>query len=228
LRFGSRKYNVFLFFADIEAPLLWHWENWIATEPRLTPLMSSTRGKTALRVFQDAPRPDSAFKDTISFGQLGWNERSHMKWTHGSPQTASNSIEWNFHGCEIWAPNPNLCEKENTPPDGYLIIHNQSNANTSRPKPKFSYAVLLAIACDATELHAHIPSALSELDQLTRPILRAQNQRHWGSSKCQRTKQHIGALNDSFLSGGPIRSDYALDAPLDLNCLLGSWEIFTP
>lgn len=78
------------------------WRTWREVVPYLDPLFQAARKPNSIRMYQE----DRESEDELRFGRLAWNEKSHQKWTHGSPMTGKESANWRFIGAEFWAPSP--------------------------------------------------------------------------------------------------------------------------
>lgn len=116
MAFFSRDYEVFLLLAAPDAPPLWNAAQWTPFAASLDGLMAQARGKAGVRSHQYNPKGKP-----ISFGRLGWDEKSHAKWTHTAATTQAR-----FMTVEAWAPTWTLCEKDDQAPDVFLALANES------------------------------------------------------------------------------------------------------
>ena len=100
-------------------PPLWHWDTWSKVVLALAPLTSALSSKLSVRSTQGDPNS----KD-LKFGRLGWNEKSHKKWTHYSPDTLSLSSDWTFCYGDVFAPSSAVCFRERRAPDFFCSFDN--------------------------------------------------------------------------------------------------------
>ena len=77
MNFYQREYTVFLLLAGPDAVDLWHLPIWTQFTQDLESYAHGARGKTAVRTIQYL-----SDGKTVSFGRLGWDDKSHAKWTH--------------------------------------------------------------------------------------------------------------------------------------------------
>jgi len=109
-------------------PPLWFYEKWARIAGSLDPLVAAVGGDIGVRTTQD----DQNKKQPL-FGKLDWNERSHRKWTHNSPDSLAVSTAWRFMIGEVWAPRWTVCTRENREPDLFMSFENPHLF--SPPKP---------------------------------------------------------------------------------------------
>jgi hypothetical protein len=141
MSFQDRAYELHLMLGDPTAPPLWGWEIWQPVAYHLDPVFRAARGRAGATSLQkDTP------KHNISFGRLGWNEKSHQKWTHGSPVTGERSSAWKFLATEVWAPTRGACARDNQAPDVFLFLRKEGY--WGEDGLTFTPSVLLAIAAD--------------------------------------------------------------------------------
>ncbi len=191
--YATRQYDVRLLLAAPGAPALWDYAIWQSLAPALTPLLSSDRGRTSLRMHQIDTRntgvPNQAY---VRFGQIGWNDKSHRKWTHSSPDTAGVSGAWDFGSFSAWSPGPSKCAA--CPPDGLLAVKSQLSLGSGigRSNCRFSYSVLAAAACDVPQAETVMDSAFSRLREEIPAVLEARTCRPWQHPfRCARTGTFI-------------------------------------
>ncbi|MDR2012477.1 MAG: hypothetical protein LBQ20_05440 [Rhodanobacter sp.] len=212
----SRQYDVRLLLAAPDAPLLWDYSLWQQLVPDLTPLLSSARGRTSLRMTQfDLRQTGSPNQTYVRFGQIGWNEKAHRKWTHGSPDTNENSIHWEFYSFSAWAPGPSKCEV--FPPDGFLAVRNEMTSGIDRNTCRYAYSVLSAIACDLPEAEQIMGQAFSALRAAIPSVLLAQTRRSWSGAEISGTN----ALTYCDTFGAPFKPGRL---PVSLDMLEGVWQ----
>jgi hypothetical protein len=100
-------------------PPLWFYEKWTRVADALDPIVAAIGHEVGVRTTQD----DQNRKD-VRFGKLGWDEKSHRKWTHNSPDTAPASEGWRFMLGEIWAPRWTVCERAHREPELFISFEN--------------------------------------------------------------------------------------------------------
>jgi len=218
-KFLTRQYDAHLFLAAPDAENIWNWAQWQKLIPLLSPFMQSPRGRTSIRMTQfqanSSLSPDQSY---IRFGALGWNEKSHQKWTHGSSQTLDISKTWEFCCASTWAPGPGICEKQDCPPDGYLTIRNEIQSGMTREQCKFAYSLMLAVACDIT--HDGLEGTLTACKKLLQAVLAAKTHTTWSPS--------FGgnSMTDWEIFGAPFKVGSPHKRPLSLATLEGPWQAF--
>lgn len=218
--FHTRQYDVRLLLASPDAPLLWDYRVWKPLVPALTPLLSSERGLTSLRMSQLDTRQEGSPNQTfVRFGRIGWGEKSHRKWTHYSPDTNEDSPHWSFICFSVWSPGPGNCD--DCPPDGFLAVR---NAIDDRNSCKFSYTVLAAIACDKPAAEQILNHAFLALSASIPSVLLAETRRSWGGSET--TDGNPTSLTDCDTFGAPFKPGSRQMSP-SLDMLEGRWRIFS-
>jgi hypothetical protein len=172
VHFHKRTYLAYLILGKRGAAPPWHHREWLAATSHLPPLLEAARGPAAVRSTQTTD--DGS---TLLFGRLGWNPRSHAKWTHGSPETARQSARWTFVSTEVWAPHWNVCAREDAAPDVFL-----SMAPAIVPELGFDVGVLLALhdQLPGEILQAGAHHVIREFARVVRPVLLAQARLPWG------------------------------------------------
>jgi hypothetical protein len=216
MSFKDRDYELHLVLGDPAAPALWRWEIWQPIAHHLDPVFRAARGPAgATSLQEDTP------KHNISFGRLGWNEKSHQKWTHGSPATGERSSTWKFMSTEVWAPTRGACAREVKPPDVFLFLRNEGYWDDDGLT--FSPSVLLAIAAD-------LPDAVRDAADLAAGIiadgvrakLRAFRRRPWayafGPQMMTDSIQDI--VHTSLFKPGPVRKQRPT-----IDILTEPWEL---
>jgi len=116
----AADYISFVVIGKSENHQAWRWDTWSMMVPVLDPIVTATGAKVAVRSVQGA---DDDRKD-VRFGRLGWDARSHQKWSHGSFVTQGASPKWKFCFTEIWAPSYTVCEREGKDPILFVQIEN--------------------------------------------------------------------------------------------------------
>jgi hypothetical protein len=224
--YPSRLYDVRVLLASPDAPALWDYAIWQGLVPSLTPLLSSGRGRTSLRMMQtDTRQSGSPNQAYVRFGQIGWNEKAHRKWTHGSPDTADESGHWDFYSFSAWSPGPGKCTE--CPPDGFMAVVNATGADRglTRADCRFAYSVLVALACDVPNAEATMETAFSALGAAVPSVLKARTQRAWApASPCARTGRNFQSLTDMDAFGAPFVPGPTQASPPSLDMLVGEWQ----
>jgi hypothetical protein len=214
--FITRQYDCHLFLAAPDAENIWNWAQWCKLVPLLTPFMQSPRGRTSIRMTQlPLDLTLSSNPDSIRFGQLGWNSKSHEKWTHGSPQTAGKSEEWEFCCAGIWAPGPGVCEKQDCPPDSYLTIRNEIQSGMTREDCKFAYSLLLAVACDTP--HEGLAEIIAACKALTQAVCTLKIRTTWSPEFANSSMTDWDTFGAPYEVGNPHKKS------LSTAILLGEW-----
>jgi hypothetical protein len=221
--YQTRQYDVRLLLAAPDAPCLWSYPLWQQLVPALTALASSDRGRTSLRMLQLDHRQDGTPNQTfVRFGPIGWNEKSHRKWTHGSPDTEAASSHWRFVSFSAWSPGPSKCG--DCPPDGFLAVRNAIDGGIDRDSCRFSYTVLAAIACDQPQAEQTLSHAFSALRAAIPATLVAATRRSWVGSEVGTA---VVSLGDSDTFGAPFKPGPLHKALPSLDMLIGDWTIAT-
>jgi hypothetical protein len=214
--YTGRQYDVRLLLAAPDAPLLWDYSLWQRLVPDLTPLLSSPRGRTSLRMTQfDRRQQGSPNQTYVRFGPIGWNEKAHRKWTHGSPDTSENSPHWEFYSFSAWAPGPSRCSVR--PADGFLAVRNEMTGGIDRRDCRFAYSVLAAIARDLPEAEPIMERAFSALCAAIPAVLLARTYRSWSGVEVSGST----SLTDCDTFGAPFKPGLL---PVSLDMLAGEWQ----
>jgi hypothetical protein len=172
MAFHTRPYLVDVLLGDPAAEPLWASAIWSAVADSLDPLMSSSRGRTAVRSLQYSARK------VMRFGRIGWNKAGHQKWTHTAAQLSDS--DRSFGSVEVWAPSWTVCGTEDRPPDTFLWIQNEA-AIFSR-SVSFNPTILLATAKDCDALDERRLTAVRALASVTHPLLHVRKERTWGNA----------------------------------------------
>lgn len=154
----------------------WEWHVWQQVAVLLNPVVASVFGTPSTysrQLKSEGPRPSS-----ISFGRMTWNERSHQRWTHGSPLTSGYSDTREFLDTQIWVPGRNECDRERKRPNLYIQILNGGIAESE--VLRFGAVVVLAVACDLPEtVKYRADHAMGDIAIRLRAKLRAFKIRQW-------------------------------------------------
>jgi hypothetical protein len=177
----------------------WAWETWQQIANMLDPVVSAVFGTPS--VYSRQGERTRRLR-SISFGRMTWNERSHQRWTHGSPVTIGQSDDWEFVDTQIWVPGPKECERERKRPNLYIQVLN--GALTESGPVRFSAIVLLAVACDLPEtVRYSVDRAMHDLKHLLRAKLRAYKVRSWSRPFGFMTVDSIMDLDTWLFKVGP-------------------------
>ncbi|WP_175022349.1 MULTISPECIES: hypothetical protein [Burkholderia] len=221
--YDTRQYDVRLLLATPEAPCGWNHSVWQQLVPALTPLLSSARGRTSLRMTQlDRRRQGSPNQTVVRFGPIGWNEKSHRKWTHLSPDSDQDSPHWDFVCFSAWSPGPGKCN--DCPPDGFLAVRNATGDGHDRSRSQFSYTILAAMACDHPEAEPALNLAFSALSAAIPSVLLAGTRRSWAGREIGEFPR---SLTDCDTFGAPFKPGPKHEIPPSLDMLEGHWHIVT-
>lgn len=123
-----------------QTQLAWHWSTWSKITPWLDPLIAATNEKTGVRSVQGV---GEKHKD-VRFGQLGWDMKSHQKWTHLSPINKDESLSWGYANTEIWAPRWTVCLREERNPVVFIAIENPHIVTSPKPG-QFSQFIQISV-----------------------------------------------------------------------------------
>lgn len=212
MSFFSRDYELFLLLAAPGAPGLWQSEQWAPLAAGLAPVLAQTRskGKAGVRSHQYNPQGKS-----LAFGRMGWDDRSHAKWTHGPDGTDAR-----FMSMEAWAPTWTVCEKEQLAPDLYLSLANEALLNRPDQPLLFGQRLVCAVATDlGPQAAARARQALAALAVRQQAVLFAHTRRPWGHAAFDGFSQAIQDL----LIGGLFQPGDVHARPLDAASLCECW-----
>ncbi|MCC7642381.1 MULTISPECIES: hypothetical protein [unclassified Janthinobacterium] len=211
MAFFSRGYEVFLLLAAPGAPPLWEATQWTPFAASLDDLMARARGKAGVRNHQYNPKGKP-----ISFGRLGWDAKSHAKWTH-TPETT----EVRFMSLEAWAPTWTVCEKDDQAPDVFLALANESLLGRAGKSLQFGQRLVCAIATDmGSAAAATLRQSLTQLAAQQDAVVFAHTQRQWGRAAYG---GFTGAIQD-MLIGGLFQPDDPHARPLDDTAFQDVWS----
>ncbi len=171
--FVSRNYDVYVVLCAPHRPIPWSWGHWSRAATLFDPFAVSPRGKTAIRSTQLLDQS----RETIHFGKLGWDERSHQRWTHGSPLNAKESAHWKFLSMEAWAPSWSLCEQE--PPDFFLSVTRGLQIGMSDHAPMVGVIVAALNGTETPEKRTAFRSAVAAAAREFSSPLTVWKQRRW-------------------------------------------------
>lgn len=214
MAFFSRDYEVFLLLAAPGAAPLWNAAQWTPCAASLDGLMAqaSARGKAGVRSHQYNPKGKP-----IAFGRLGWDAKSHAKWTHTAATT-----EARFMTLEAWAPTWTTCEKDNQAPDLFLSLANESLLGRAGKPLQFGQRTVCAIATDmGPDAAATLRQSLAQLAAQQDAVVFAHTRRQWGRAAYG---GFTGAIQD-MLIGGLFQPDDPHARPLDAATFRETWTL---
>ncbi|WP_425254129.1 hypothetical protein ACPJXG_10080 [Janthinobacterium sp. NFX145] len=217
MAFFSRDYEVFLLLAAPGAAPLWEAAQWAPFAASLDGLMAqaSARGKAGVRSHQYNPKGKP-----IAFGRLGWDGKSHARWTH-TPDTT----EARFMSLEAWAPSWTTCEKDDQAPDLFLALANESLLGRAGKTLQFSQRLVCAIATNmGPDAAAALRLSLAQLAAQQGAVVFARTQRQWGRAAYG---GFTGAIQD-MLIGGLFQPGDPHARPLDAATFREPWERLAP
>lgn len=216
MSFFEKEYSVYVVLSGPHTAKPWAWSLWKEIQNLLEPFASVSRGKAAIRSTQVSGNDGKK----ISFGKIGWNEKSHAKWTHDSPETETDSKDWRFLNVEAWAPSWTVCEKENSAPDFFLSVNNEHPCGES-DKSQFGAIVVVALATsEGSERLVQLKAAVTEIAAKLNSPLAIYKRRNWGTPIG--SDGYTDALNDLGATGlfkvGPRHQ-----RPLDVSTFSEQW-----
>lgn len=156
----------------------------------------------------------------ISFGRLGFDEKSSLKWTHSRRDELASCIHAAFLSAEMWAPSWAACERESMAPDVFFQLVGEGMIGQETQKRYFGSASILAIANDI-DASSNGDQIARKIGEVVDAVLICKQVRPWG-----RPVGNIGftnAINDLTMTGlfvaGPRH-----EAPPSPSLLQGDWK----
>lgn len=213
MTFFSRDYEAFLLLAAPGAAALWEAAEWTPFAASLDGIVAQagTRGKAGVRSHQYNPKGKP-----LAFGRLGWDDKSHAKWTHTAATT-----EARFMSLEAWAPSWTVCEKDGQAPDFFLALANEALLGRANKPLRFGQRLVCAIATDmGPEAAATLRQALAQLAAQQDAVVFARTRRPWGRAS------PYGGFTDAIqdmLIGGLFRQGDPHALPLDAHAFRDAW-----
>lgn len=213
----NRNYNLDLILGNPDNEPLWDWRQWSKLVPLLDPLMRNNIGSIGVASTQfEGKKP-------VKFGRLGWDDKSHQKWTHNSPLSslAIHANKWKFLSTEIWVPSRGSCARDGHSPDIFFFLRNEGfwgeEGLTINP------LVLISIAQDVdVEMLQMERSLASYIASVVDAKLHATKSRPWAISTS--TGVITDSIADIAVSGlfkpGPVRKQQPTTAILSED-----WEL---
>jgi len=214
-QFWRRRYALYLILGKSSPLHVYDWTVWREVARALDPIVAAASGKVGVRSTQI----DRATHRPVPFRRLSWDDKSHMRWTHGSPLTEGQSDGWSFLVTEVWVPHWKACEQEDQAPDIFINVHAEYDAEG---KP-FDQELLIAVHEGMPQgvLKRDVPSAAGRISKAMHGILTATTTAQWGRP----TSGGVGftdAIQD-FMQWGMYRVRLAHEQPT-VSLLPGSWH----
>jgi len=212
----NRPYVQYLLLGNaVDVAPVYDWAVWGQVVPLLTPLVLAMRERAAVRSSQ----LDTATNKGVAFGRLGWDEKSHLAWTHNSPRTAASCKTWLFQFTQVWAPSWSVAHRKDQPPDLFIEIHKEP----VRPIQAFDQGLLIGLAEDVLDstLSAHIVSIFPQLKKLLGCALAATRSEGWLERHPRYESLHL-ALDDYFTNG--LYRAHEARGQLAVDQLMGNWH----
>ena len=220
--YHAKNYDLYVVLGAPDSTEVWQWENWNKITKELEPFVSIGRGKTAIRTTQFVKDG----RKTVSFGQIGWNEKGHQKWTHGSPTTIETSKTWTFLQMELWSPAWTICDREHCLPDIFVAFRNEAFWPRKIPL-KFNQTIIFAVSTalgDDVLSNAH--KWILQLSADLHSPLAAHQKRTWGKAF-----GNLGGFSNSIqdmITTGLFKVGDHRNRPVDLQTFEESWTPIFP
>lgn len=194
----------------------WSWDTWGRIVPVLDPLVSVFGKTVAVRSTQT---PGKDYRQDVRFGRMGWDDKSHQKWAHGSPLNHEASRAWRFYMTEIWAPSWTACERKSMSPHLVIRIENPFFVGQARPG-QFNQLFLMAL--HEQVYHAKqdaVRRAIEHIAVLIESVLIAHRVSPWNLR---------GDCVDESLNNHLMYLGIEKDVVPDLSKMSGQWLAFDP
>ncbi len=213
-------YALYVALGDPTKASLWEWTQWSKVVPLIDPFVKAARAPAVIKSNQY--QPDR--RTPIKLGRLGWNDKSHHRWTHHSPDSKEDKSSWLFLSMDIWAPSRQQCTKENGLPDFICAVHNEAFGGSS---VKFNPVFLLAIEADlAMRMSADIQNLMDGLKEITAPVLMAkQGRRPWARPYPGGGGATFDSIGD-MVNISPFKAGNQHQHPVDLSIFKDAWDSF--
>jgi hypothetical protein len=215
--FHDRIYSVYAILGAVDAPP-WSTSIWARIREALIPLVEHARGRTAMRSGQYTGTAPSMTR--MSFGRLGLDEKSSLKWTHSRRDELASGVRATFLNAELWAPSWTICERESMAPDVFFGLAREGAIGQDAAKRCFGSTLILAIANDI-DAGSDGDLAAQKIGDAVVTVFVGKQVRPWGAPVGD-----IGftnAINDLPIAGlfvpGPRH-----EVPPSLSLLQGDWE----
>jgi hypothetical protein len=230
MAFYDRDYEVYVILGSAEMPELWLWDRWKTVAELFAPFTTVPRGKAALRGDRYVPNPKrpGAYKPQ-GLGRIGWDRRSHEKWTFGSTLTKNVCSDWKFARVEAWAPSWNVCERERTAPDFYFQMTNENMLGLPNSKLAFNPVIIIAASVSLDhDYRLGARRAAGSLSSFVESKLFVCRQRPWGYSVGPGFTGFSGAIQD-LKTSGLFKVGDPHQRPVNLDTFAEQWaEVSAP
>lgn len=207
--FADAFFDVYVVLGAPSAPGMWMSDQWAKVSRSLDPHMSSPRGRALVRSFQS----DLRSKRSVSFGRLGWDKKSHEKWTFPADGSLVGRL---FESCEAWSPSGAVCEQEGDPPDCFVLLRNE-RALFADKLLKFDSVLVIAIRAGIPSSET-VREAVSEIARSVPSVLLAYQRRPWS------LPSHAGGAINDLAAFGLFKPGNSHERPLDCATFAGDWE----
>lgn len=217
----AKNYDVY---ALLGAPNLlpWQWEVWMKIEPLLAPFVSSDRGKPTVRSSQTSGVGKES--RSIAFGKMGWDSKSHLRWTHGSPSGALEPSLRRFLGMEAWTPSWTVCVKEHEAPDFYFHLLRAPHVQHGIEHLFGSVLVVALTAGAPVARRDDLRSAMTAIATLLQSPLAVCKRRAWGIASGS-TGGFRDAVQDLGVGRGLFREEDPHAKPISLETFSEQWSL---
>jgi hypothetical protein len=216
MAFENRIYSVYAILGSVDA-LPWSTLAWARISKALTPLLARSRGRAAIRTTQSGGVAGSM--KPISFGRLGFDEESAVKWTHAQRDELASGVRAVFVGAELWAPSWTSCERDGVPPDIFFSMRSEGAMGQRGEKRCFDSVLLLAIA-DGLSVDVTGAQVAREIGEAVGTVLTGHQIRPWGRSAVDWA--FTNAIQD-LIFAGLFAPGARHDKPVSLSLLKGEW-----
>jgi hypothetical protein len=177
MSFCEKDYATYVVLSGPRTTTPWNWSLWMEIQKSLEPFSLVSRGKAAIRSTQITRNKGKQ----IPFGRLGWDQKSHLKWTHGAPGAEIDFEELCFLNMEAWAPSWTICVKEGMAPDFYFSLHNEHSRGENE-KSLFGSILVAALATsEGSERLAQFEAAVKGIATKLHSPLSLYKHRKWGT-----------------------------------------------
>ena len=217
MAFHTGEYDTYCLLGSPSATPIWHADAWHNVAHALDPLIDAARGSASVRSTQYLPKQSGIVK----FGRIGWTQRGHEKWTHGSPA----SQEWQFLDTEVWAPSWSQCERDDQSPDLYFSVGNEALSGGFNERLVFNPVIILAVTTRIAQGSSEIVvNTVNTLARQTKARFVGHRCRPWGSSS---GSGFTNSIQDLCASGlfrpGPRHDNQELS-----ELLVDTWQPLNP
>jgi hypothetical protein len=213
-------YSLRVILGDPTKAPLWEWTQWSKIVPLIDPLVKAARAPAAVKSNQY--QPDR--RTPVKLGRLGWNDKSHHRWTHRSPDSQEDKSSWLLLSTDIWAPSREQCTRENGLPDFLCALQNEAFEGGN---VKFNPVFLLAMKSDlAARMSTDIQKVTDGLRELTAPILMAkQDSRPWARPYPGGKGATFDSIGD-MVNMSPFKAGPRHQHPPDLSIFSDTWASY--